>query len=266
MKAKAKAKAKMTTTTETALGREWHHLPRCGSTNDEALRLGRAGAPHGTVITAEAQERGRGRQGRRWHSPPGENLYASVLLRPPLLPAQAPFLTLCAGVALAEAVAAEMRDTAAPELALKWPNDLLLAGRKLAGILLEMACTGARLDFVVMGIGVNLNGTGFPEELRGRATSLRLALGRRVQPLGFLDRLLAGLEEVYQLYLTDGPARVLGRYADYATFLLRREPMQVRSGGGVLRGVPLGLAEDGALLLCDERSTVHRVLAGEIDL
>ncbi|HEY2749156.1 MAG TPA: biotin--[acetyl-CoA-carboxylase] ligase, partial [Polyangia bacterium] len=141
------------------LGRAWRHLPRVGSTNDEAAAWARAAtaAPHGAVVVADAQDAGRGRLGRKWHSPQGESLYLSVVLRPPLPPHRVPPLTLAAGIAVAEAlVAYEVTP------ALKWPNDVQLDGKKVAGILTEMSADLDRVHHLVVGIGVNLNGRAFP--------------------------------------------------------------------------------------------------------
>jgi BirA family biotin operon repressor/biotin-[acetyl-CoA-carboxylase] ligase len=247
----------------------WQHLPICGSTNDEAARLGRAGAPHGTVVTAGAQRRGRGRLGHAWHSPPDGNLYLSVLLRPPLPPARAPLLSLCAGVAVAEAVAAEVG--AAGEVEIKWPNDLLLSTpfaprRKVAGILTEMTTANTWLEFVVVGIGVNLNSTAFPPDLAGRATSLRLCTGREVPPLPFAGRLLGLLDEEYQAYVASGSGRLIDRFSRHAAFLRRGDPIVVRTAAGSFTGRALSLQPDGALLVRDTAGAVHRVIAGEIVL
>src|SRR4051794_14278733 len=149
------------------LGRAYRHLAECRSTNDEAAAWARAGAPHGALVIADAQTGGRGRLGRTWHSPPGENLYFSTVLRPEIPPHRAPPLTLAVGVALADAVR-----EAGCDAQLKWPNDLLLDGKKVAGILTEMTTSGGRVEFVVIGIGVNLDARAFPAELDGRATSI----------------------------------------------------------------------------------------------
>lgn len=247
----------------------WRSLPRCGSTNDEAARLARAGAPEGTVVLAAEQEQGRGRLGHSWYSPPGENLYLSLLLRPPLPPSRAPLLTLLCGVALCEVVTAEVGDRGAAEL--KWPNDLLLScgggpPRKVAGVLTEMVTSGARLDFVVVGIGVNLGSRAFPEELADRATSLALCTGRAVAPADFAARLLPVLGRQYAEYLAEGPAPLLRRFSAHAAFLRRGEPIAVRGAGSDLAGVPVGLDAEGALLLRDAAGAVHRVIAGELAL
>lgn len=267
------------------LGGTWHHLNRCGSTNDEALALGRAGAPEGTVVTADSQERGRGRLGRTWFSPPGENLYLSVLLRPELAAPRTPFLTLCAGVALAEAATrmlaqampepiapgAHAQTGRAPPVAqLKWPNDLLLGRRgdtlrKAGGILTELVCSGGRVDFVVIGIGVNVNCLDFPDELL--ATSLRAVLpsgGAALSVSGFATLLLSQLQERYEDFLARGPEPIRLAFAAHAAYLGQPAPITVNCGDRLLRGTPVGLAEDGALLLRGESGELHRVVAGQI--
>lgn len=261
----------------------WHHLSRCNSTNDEALALGRAGAEDGTVVTADAQDRGRGRLGRTWFSPPGENLYLSVLLRPQLAPPRTPFLTLCAGVALAEAAArmlamaapaappaADGAAVAAPVVQLKWPNDLLLGPRglplrKAGGILTELVLSGSRVDFVVIGIGVNVNCLQFPDELA--ATSLRAVLPTASAPLSvpaFAALLLAQLQDRYEEFLAHGAEPIRSAFCAHAAYLAQPAPITVTSGDRRLRGIPMGLGEDGALLLQGESGELHRVVAGQI--
>lgn len=215
---------------ERKLGTDWRHLASCASTNDELLRLGKEGAPEGTVVTASAQTGGRGRLGRKWFSPPDENLYLSVLLRPPLTPPQAPMLCLCAGLALHQAVgklSGDMEGNRLPRLRLKWPNDLLAAPsdsddavfRKLGGILTELVCVGADVDFVVVGVGCNVRSTTFPDTLE--ATSLAL-LGIDTKDTDFLrklgENLLVSLEDFYALYLREGESRILGAFNSAAPF------------------------------------------------
>jgi BirA family biotin operon repressor/biotin-[acetyl-CoA-carboxylase] ligase len=262
------------------LGGNWQHVGSCGSTNDELLALGRSGALEGTVFTADAQDQGRGRQGRTWFSPPGENLYLSVLLRPDVPPARAPFLTLCAGVALVEAAAAALNRAVAkgpphpaprqPIAQLKWPNDLLLGPRggplhKAGGILTEMVCSAGRVDFVVIGVGVNVNCQTFPPGLA--ATSLRAQLPTAVGPLsvpGFASLLLAHLQIQYELFLAQGPQPILRAFETHAAYLGQPTPITVNSGDRTLRGTPVGLDDDGALLVRGDTGELHRIVAGEI--
>ena len=169
-------------------------LASCDSTNREALQRGRAGAVEGTVVIAAAQTAGRGRRGRTWHSPAGENLYLSVILRPPCPPSEAPLLTLVAGVALCEAAEQLLAGAPQPTIArLKWPNDLLLGApgaplRKAGGILTELVCAAGRIDFVVVGIGLRrLHDHGGRRQLGDRRIGYRPVVGqqyRRDDPVG----------------------------------------------------------------------------------
>lgn len=238
----------------TWLGCEHVHLPVCGSTNDEAARLASAGAAHGTVVTAGEQHAGRGRQGRHWHSPPGENLYLSCILRPALAPIQAPAITLAAGLGVADAVAG-----AGAQPALKWPNDVLVNGRKLAGILTEMSTRGQRVQHIITGIGVNLGSRSFPPELGERATSLAL-LGVSIDRERFLAELLVSLEHWFERFFAGGVAAL----AD--AWLARADRSRVRaaSGGQAVEGAILGLDPDGCLLIQDDAGARHRILAGDV--
>ena len=139
------------------LGREIRYFDSVDSTNRVALELGRQGAAHGTAVIAESQSAGRGRLGRSFYSPPYQNLYTSILLRPRLSTAQAPTLIMAAAVAVAEAVAATLGPAHQDAVEIKWPNDVLLDGLKTSGILMEMSAEATRVDFAVAGIGVNLN-------------------------------------------------------------------------------------------------------------
>jgi BirA family biotin operon repressor/biotin-[acetyl-CoA-carboxylase] ligase len=212
------------------------------------------------VVIADAQTAGRGRFARVWHSPPGENLYYSAILRPPIAPRAAPPLTLVAAVATAEAVA---REGGIPEL--KWPNDLLLDGRKVAGILCEMACSNTppeRIEHVVLGIGVNLNSRAFPPELAARATSIALAVGRPVDRAAFAAALSDALERWYDTFIAEGPAPIIARWKSFARLFGRT--ITVDSGRERVTGVATDLDADGALTLKAPDGRVHRVVAGEI--
>src|SRR5919106_2303059 len=160
------------------LGAQLHYFPDIDSTNSYARRLAEHGAAEGEIVIAEAQTRGRGRLGRSWISPPFVNLYFSVILRPRLAPAHAPQLTLMAAVAVADTVTFFIHT--AP--AIKWPNDVLVGGRKLAGILTESSCDSERIEFVILGIGINLNYPVelMPEDIRNRATSIASLTGSKV--------------------------------------------------------------------------------------
>lgn len=260
------------------LGGEVLRLGSCGSTNSEAMRLGREGAPEGTVVIAGSQSAGRGRLGRSWHSPPGENLYLSIVLRPPCAPSEAPLLTLAAGVALVEAASAVLARASSEATArLKWPNDLLLGRRggplkKAGGILTEMVCAGGRVDLVVVGVGCNVNTLSFPPEIPG--TSLRAALGPDAAAPAAAElsveaveaALLERLAVQYERFLAAGAAPILRAFEGYAAYLGDRSPVTVRSGELVLVGTAEGIDRDGALLLRTADGALQRVVAGELAL
>jgi BirA family biotin operon repressor/biotin-[acetyl-CoA-carboxylase] ligase len=168
--------------------RDVRWLARVDSTQQVARDLARDGAAEGTAVVAEEQTAGRGRLGRTWHSPAGENLYCSVVLRPPRAPGEVPQIALVAGIAVAAAV----EEATGRRPAIKWPNDVLLDGKKVAGILTEMESELDRVHHVIAGIGVNLNTRRFPRELRDKASSLLLLTGRPVDRARFAAAMLAG--------------------------------------------------------------------------
>lgn len=233
------------------------HYDTIGSTNDEAKRLAREGAAGGTIVTAAAQTAGRGRRGREWVSPPG-NLYASLVWRPECPLAEAAQLGFVAALALAEAL-----DAVSPmrlALRLKWPNDLLLGGRKLAGILLESETIGGTLaDFVVIGIGVNL--TFAPEGVETLATSLAAAGVPGITPEAVLLRLAERIAAWAGRWRRDKFAPV--RQAWLARAVGVGEPVRVRLERTTLHGRFADLDESGALLL-DQESGTRRIAAGDV--
>jgi BirA family biotin operon repressor/biotin-[acetyl-CoA-carboxylase] ligase len=243
-------------------GYEWHE--RCSSTSDIASQRARAGAPAGLVVAADEQTAGRGRLGRTWHSPPGESLYVSAVLRPARPAVEIPPLTLVAGAAVADA----LRPLGVvPRL--KWPNDVQLVDasgrrRKLAGVLTEMASAGAGVEQVILGIGLNVNGTSFPPELADRATSLRIALGRALDRADVLAALLAALEPRLEDFERRGAAAAVEGFAAHAALPDRCRVGTPGRAGEVLEGVALGVDPDGALRVRDDAGTIHRVISGEL--
>jgi len=246
------------------LAREIHYLDETDSTNRVAFDLARAGAAHGTTVIAEAQSAGRGRLGRSFHSPAYVNLYTTIVLRPELHTADAPTLIPSAAIAVAEAVAESLPDGDPVEI--KWPNDVLLSGLKTAGILMEMATEATRIDFAVLGIGINLNVDRemLPEDFRAGATSLKSHAARPVDRIAFTRRLYGTLESVLDTHARGGFAALRERYE--ARFRLRGQEIRVvETGGEELRGVAVGIDEDGALLLKQRKSgETLRVIAGDV--
>lgn len=241
------------------LGRTVHHYESTESTNRVAFELAQDGAFHGEVVIAEGQTAGKGRRGRSWSSPPGKNLYCSVILRPEIPPARAPELTLVAAVALAET----LRE-AGGDAGIKWPNDVQLGGRKVAGILTELSADVERVQFVVVGLGVNLNATAddFPAELAEVATSLKLARGAEVPRALFTAALLTRLEQWLDTWAEEGFAPVRAAWKKLSTIL--GHEVLVRSEQKELRGIAEDIDDGGALLL-RVGDTVERVLAGDVE-
>lgn len=244
----------------TRLGRPFEHLSTCGSTNDEVAARAIAGAGEGMLIVADKQTKGRGRRGRSWHSRPGENLTFSLLLRPALPARNLAPLTLLAGAALA-ATLSQFRFT--PKL--KWPNDVLLdvkgGPRKVAGILTEMSSEGDRVRHVVLGIGINVNTDAFPGDL-ARATSLRLALGARLDSAALLASFLNAFEPRYDDFVAGGPAAALDEWNHYA---LLGQPCWIDRPSGRVDGIAEGVDASGALEIrtgAGEKISVH---GGEVN-
>ncbi len=242
--------------------RRVHAFDEVDSTQQVARDLARAGAPEGTIVIAERQTAGRGRFGRQWHSPPGLNLYCSILLRPPLAPGAVPQIALVAGVAAAAAI---VEETGARP-AIKWPNDVLLAGKKVVGVLVEMESEMERVHHVIAGIGVNLNAplASFPRELRAKASSLLVVGGRRVDRAAFTGRLLAALEARYGRFLSAGFSSVRAEWESFSC--LTGTAVRVAGPEGEIAGRVLGVDDDGALRLVEAGGRVVRVVAGEVTL
>ena len=237
------------------IGHTIHALDEVDSTQAEIARLAAAGAPEGTVVTARHQRAGRGRRGRGWWDGAGESLLVSVLLRPSLPVAEAPPLTFLGALAVAVAVEAE---GVAPGI--RWPNDVLVDGRKLAGILAEAATTAeGRLDRVVLGIGINVDQVGFPDELADRAVSLRMLTGRRHDVGRVRDRLLGALDAGYRELRARGGAGLRAAWRRRSVTLGAR----VRTADG-REGVAEDVDEAGALIVRVEDGSRLRVTAGEI--
>lgn len=232
------------------------------STNADAFRSAEDGAVEGTVILADRQTGGKGRLGRRWESPAGVNLYCSVVLKPRLSPSEAPQLTFLSAVATARAITA----LTGLQPAIKWPNDLLLNGRKVAGLLNEMSAETDRISFVILGIGVNLNMQAhqFPADLRSPATSLLLESGVPVSRQRFTTVLLQELDREYTRFVCEGfdPVREeWGRLCNAAG-----RTVCVDTGCGLLHGQFHGLDRDGALLIRLLDGRLERVLSGDVIL
>lgn len=243
------------------LGRPIVFEKEVDSTNRLARDLAIAGAAEGTIVVAEAQTAGRGRKGRSWFSPPGTGIYLSLVLRPRFQPAEAPKTTLLAGVALAEALLPIVPDL----VTIKWPNDVLAGGKKVAGILVEAATQIDAIDYMIVGIGINVNtpAAGFPAELRERATSLAVEIGHPVSRAGILGGVLEHFEREYGRAGREGFGPVIRRWRELTDMAGRR--VRVHSFGKPLEGVIAGIDDDGVLLLTGANGVIERVIAGDVE-
>ena len=242
------------------LGQTLHWYEEVGSTSDRAKELAEEGAEHGEVVIAEAQTAGRGRRGRAWVSPPRRNLYFSVVLRPDLPPARAPELTLVASLAICDALR-----QAGVAAGIKWPNDVLASGRKIAGVLTELAAEPDRVHWVVVGAGVNVNARreDFPEELRGEATSVLLERGQPAPRALLAAACFTALEDWVDRHAEEGFAPIRDAWRARSVTLGRE--VLVREATRELRGVAEDIDEAGALLVRTPAG-VERVLAADVAL
>jgi BirA family biotin operon repressor/biotin-[acetyl-CoA-carboxylase] ligase len=231
-------------------------LAETTSTNDVARDQGRRGEPSGFVVAASRQTAGRGRLGRAWESPPGRGLYVSILLRPDLLATETSQLPILASVAAVDAV--ETVTGTRPQI--KWPNDLLLRGRKLGGLLIETEMAGARLAFAVIGIGINVRHAegDFSPEVRGLATSLYLATGQLFRRVDVLVALLQALERRLARPFAEA------REAWTASSLTLGQRVELNTGRGRKVGQAMGLDDSGALLLRTDSGEIETITAGDM--
>jgi BirA family transcriptional regulator, biotin operon repressor / biotin---[acetyl-CoA-carboxylase] ligase len=238
-------------------GKRIHHFFKVDSTNRVALQLGHAWEPEGAVVLAEEQTAGRGRAGHAWHSERATGIYATLLLRPHLAPVQAPLLTMMAGLSAHAAIQAQT----GLNVDLKWPNDLLIRGKKVGGILTEMHAEPAQIRFVIVGIGLNVNQEKFPAELNAIATSLRVETGKPQSRLELLVRLLREFENDYNRFLS--PESVTSRFAATSSYAQGKR-VRVTNGKDSFAGVTAGLGPEGLLLVKRDSGQIVTVIAGDI--
>jgi BirA family biotin operon repressor/biotin-[acetyl-CoA-carboxylase] ligase len=240
-------------------GKRVYHFFKTDSTNRVAMELGYAGEPEGAVILAEEQTAGRGRSGRSWHSERGAGLYVTLLLRPRLSPVQAPLLTMLAGLSAHSAIQAQTGLSAE----LKWPNDILMDGKKVGGILTEMHAEPTQVRFVIVGIGINTNQEKFPHDIASLATSLRKESGRTHSRLELLVRLLNEFESDYNRFLREGARYVVDRFERVSSFASGKR-VRVETGFETYFGTTAGLTSDGLLQVKREEGPVTMVVAGDV--
>ena len=242
------------------LGTTIHHFLEAGSTNDAARQLAEQGAPEGTLVLAEEQTQGKGRLGRSWFSERGAGIYASILLRPVLKPRDAAVLTLVAAVAGSEAI----EQACGLRADIKWPNDLLLSGRKCCGILSEMQAGGDDIRYVIVGIGINVNHSAFPEELGQSATSLRIEGSQIYSRVVVLCEFLLRFELLYDDLQRGSQATVLQRWVDRSSFAFGKQVSVDLGSGKKVEGQTAGLSALGNLKVKRADGRMEEVMSGDI--
>jgi BirA family biotin operon repressor/biotin-[acetyl-CoA-carboxylase] ligase len=235
-------------------GRRVEWFASIDSTMTVASRLAGEGCASGTIVVADEQTAGIGRHGRSWHSEPGAGLYTSIVLRLPLTPDQIPLLMLALGLAARQAIA----EVSGLDPDLRWPNDVLLGGRKCAGILAQMEGSA-----VIAGIGINVNHGSFPAEIAALATSLRLAGSRRVAREDLLLALVNAVEHFSAILASGGAAEIRGHFTRASSYA-RGLRVRVEQDGGVLHGVTCGIDPSGFLLLRQDNGSETKILAGGV--
>ena len=231
------------------------------STNNWAKELAQKDYPSGTVCLADMQSKGKGRRGRSWESPAGSSLYFTVMLRPDILPAQASPLTLVMGLSVAQS----LKKYPGLDAKIKWPNDIVVNGKKVCGILTEMSAQIDYLEYLVIGTGVNVNRMEFPEELQATATSLQIETGEKQSRARLAAEILNCFEKNYKTFLKSGD--LAGLQEDYNELLVNKDrEVRVLTPGNEYTGLALGINNKGELLVQKEDGSQEAVYAGEVSV
>ena len=242
-------------------GRNIVYYKETDSTNLRIKQLGDEGAPEGTLAVADSQSAGRGRRGRTWDSPAGSSIYMSVLLRPRILPDRAPMLTLVMACSVAEGI----MDCEDVKVQIKWPNDIIINGRKLVGILTEMSTQIDYINHVTVGVGINVNMTEFPEEIRGTATSLRLETGHVVKRARLIAAIMERLEQNYGIFLqTEDMSGLMEKYS--SLLVNQGKEVMVLGAKEEYKAYAVGINNTGELIVRREDGTEEAVYAGEVSV
>ena len=248
------------------LGTRWagktvKYFETVDSTNDRAKKLADEGAPNGLLVVADCQEGGKGRRGRAWSSPKGEMIAMTLLIRPHMRPEKASMVTLVMGLAAARAC----RRAAGISVQIKWPNDIVVNGKKLCGILTEMGAELNEIHYLVIGTGINVNIKAFPEELTEKATSLYLETGKDISRAQLIQYCMEEFEECYEVFMRTQD--MSGLIEEYNSLLVNRgREVCVLEPGCEYRGIAKGINQDGELLIETEDGGSRAVYAGEVSV
>lgn len=230
------------------------------STNTLALQLAEKGAPEGTVVISESQKQGRGRMGRTWVSQPEIGIYLSLILRPNFVPMKAPQITFMSAIAMVEA----LEQALGIHATIKWPNDVMINGKKVAGILTELKAEMECVHYVIVGIGINVNQTKFPRAFRDKVTSVCLEVKEKVSRVKIVQTLLQCLERWYGITLEDRGERTFERWRELSGTLGNR--VEVNLGNEIVKGLATRLGPDGSLYLEPEAGVEKQILAGDVTM
>lgn len=243
------------------LGREFYSCETVDSTNNWARRLAEEGAAHGTVVAANAQTAGKGRRGRSWLTPAGSTIAMTLLLRPDMPPERASMLTLVEGLSVAQS----LQELYGLQAKIKWPNDVVVSGKKVCGILTEMNTQVDYINYIVIGVGINTNLSEFPEELKDKATSLSLELHKEVKRAPIIGKSLEKFEENYEIFRKTWD--LSGLTEQYNEILINRDAsVKVLEPGHEYMGTARGIDHLGQLLVEKEDGTLQKVYAGEVSV
>lgn len=230
------------------------------STNITAKGIAEKGFEEGTVVVAEVQTAGKGRLGRGWHSPHGTGIWMSVMVKPTIIPMDAPKITLLTAVSVAQAVWQEL----GIKPGIKWPNDILMQGKKVCGILTEIKADMDRIHYIIVGIGINVNDHEFPSEIGEIATSLKMETGIDINRAKMAAAVLNNWEENYQEFLQRGFSRIKSVWKEYSVNL--RAEVTVHTLKDTIQGRAVDIDDEGMLLVEDTGGTIHKIVAGDVSL
>lgn len=230
------------------------------STNTRAKDLAARGAPEGTLVISERQTKGRGRKGRSWFSPSQGGIYTSLILRPSISPSEAPKITLLSAVVVAET----LRSLTGLSAIIKWPNDILINGKKIAGILTEMSTEMDSIDHIVVGLGLNVNTPSFPDDIREKATSIFIETGKHFPRVRFIQEYLKWYEEYYEIFKRTGFEPVIKRWKELTNIIGQRITVEMVSKK--YSGEVQDIDKDGVLILKDNKGKSHRIFSGDVTL
>ena len=242
------------------IGADIYLFDAIDSTNDHAHKLAKEGAKEGTVVLSESQSRGKGRLGRTWFSPSGANIYLSIILRPQMPTSQITLLTFAAAIAVARAI----RNVTGLDADIKWPNDILIKDKKVAGILSEMDAEKDKVKSTIIGIGINVNldKKDIPLELMGKATSIKIESNSAIDRMNLICRVLENLEEWYNLFERNEANDIIKEWKSLAITIGR--DVKVQSGNSFIEGRAVDIDENGALLIKDRNGVIQKVLSGDV--